>query len=88
VGGRTPIDLSSTVSTNIDKRDKLSHKFQSSSATTGEFELPPTAALIFPGLDFVAAQKADDAAGFKNKMKRGKLFVDDYFDRRARSKFV
>lgn len=47
-----------------------------------------TAELIFPGLDFLATATKDEQKGFKKKMERSKLFVDDYMGRRAQAKFV
>lgn len=47
-----------------------------------------TAQLIFPGLDLLATVSKDEEKGLKKKMQRGKLFVDDYMDRRAQAKFV
>lgn len=47
-----------------------------------------TAELVFPGLDYVASVPKEESQGLKNKMKRGKLFVDDYMDRKAQARFV
>ena len=66
----------------------MSHKFKSSSGTTSEFEFMQTAELVFPGLDYLVAVPKEESQGLKSKMKRGKLFVDDYMDRRAQAKFV
>jgi hypothetical protein len=85
------VNITSTISGNMANKDRTSHKFQYSSGTTGEFEFPPTAApLVFPGLDYIALQSNDDeeAKKMKNRLKRGKLFVDNYMDRRAQAKFV
>jgi hypothetical protein len=90
VDSQTQVNITSTISGNMANRDRTSHKFQYSSGTTGKFEFPPTAPLVFPGLDYIALQSNDDeeAKKMKNRLKRGKLFVDNYMDRRAQAKFV
>lgn len=66
----------------------MSHKLQSSNGVTNGMESLQTAQLIFPGLDLLATVSKDEEKGLKKKMQRGKLFVDDYMDRRAQAKFV
>lgn len=54
----------------------------SDGVTYGELELPKAASLVFPILD-----KKPDAR--KRKMfTRGKNFVDDYYDKRSRARYV
>lgn len=47
-----------------------------------------TAQLIFPGLDFLATIGKEEQKGLKKKIKRGRMFVDDYMDRKAQAQFV
>jgi hypothetical protein len=85
---RANVDVNTTIQNNLDAQGKMSHKFQSSNGITSSFEYMQTAELVFPGLDYLAMATAPKEAGFKNKMKRGKRFVDEYMDRRAQAKFV
>ncbi|KAH8690787.1 hypothetical protein BGW36DRAFT_432572 [Talaromyces proteolyticus] len=85
---RTNVDINTTIQNTMDSQGRLSHKFQSSNAITNGMESMQTAELIFPGLDFLATTTKDEQKGFKKKMQRGKLFVDDYMDRRAQAKFL
>ncbi|EED14414.1 conserved hypothetical protein [Talaromyces stipitatus ATCC 10500] len=86
----TDVDLiNNTIQNSLNSQGKLSHKFQSSSGTTREFEFMQTAELVFPGLDYLASvPQGKESQGLKNKIKRGKLFVDDYMDRKAQAKFA
>lgn len=85
---RTNASVDTTIQKAIDTRGKKSHKFQSSNGVTNGMENMQVAELIFPGLDFLATASKDEQKGFKSKMSRGKLFIDDYLDRRAQAKFV
>jgi hypothetical protein len=85
---RTNIDVNATIQNTMDSQGRMSHKFQSSNGVTNGMESMQTAELIFPGLDILATATNDEQKGFKKKMERGKLFVDDYMDRRAQAKFV
>ncbi|KAJ5098825.1 hypothetical protein N7532_005826 [Penicillium argentinense] len=86
-GPRTNIDINTTIQNSIDSQGKMSHKFQSSNGVNNGMVSIKTAQLVFPGLDFLATVSKDEQKGFKKKMERGKLFVDDYMDRRAQAKF-
>ncbi|OKL62336.1 hypothetical protein UA08_02290 [Talaromyces atroroseus] len=83
---RANVDLNTTIQDTMNSQGRASHKFSSSNGITSEFEFMQTAELVYPGLDYLAA--APKEAGFKNKLKRGKLFVDEYMDKRAQAKFV
>lgn len=85
---RTNVAINTTIQDTMNSRGSMSHKFQSSNGVTNGMESMQTAELIFPGLDFLAAVTKDEQKGFKKKMERGKLFVDDYMDRKAQAKFV
>ncbi|KAJ5618942.1 hypothetical protein N7510_002926 [Penicillium lagena] len=85
---RTNVDVNATIQNTMDSQGRMSHKFQSSNGVTNGMESIQTAELIFPGLDFLATATRDEQRGFKKKMERGKLFVDDYMDRRAQTKFL
>lgn len=68
---------------------KIRHNLRASSGDTyGDLEFPETAPLIFPGLDYLAAQTDEDAVSKRNNLKKGREFVEDYLDRRAQAKFV
>lgn len=84
----TNVDLNTVIQKTENTQGKMSHKFKSSSGTTSDFEFMQTAELVFPGLDYLAAVPKEESQGLKNKIKRGKLFVDDYMDRKAQAKFV
>ncbi|KAF3385681.1 hypothetical protein DPV78_012436 [Talaromyces pinophilus] len=84
----TNVDLNTLIQKTENTQGKMSHKFKSSSGTTSEFEFMQTAELVFPGLDYLAAVPKEESQGLKSKIKRGKLFVDDYMDRRAQAKFA
>ncbi|KAJ5081225.1 hypothetical protein N7456_013463 [Penicillium angulare] len=84
---RTNMNVTDTIHNTMDTQGRKSHKFQYSNGVTNGMESIQTAELIFPGLDLLATMGNNEQAGFKNKMKRGKLFVDDYMDRKARAKF-
>lgn len=82
------VDIDSVIQKTENTQGKMSHKFKSSSGTGCELEFMQTAELVFPELDNVATVSKEELKGLKNKMKRGKKFVDNYFDRKARAKFV
>lgn len=84
----TNVDLNTTVQKTESTQGKLSHKLKASSGTTSEFEFTQTAELVFPGLDYLAAVPKEESQGLKSKMKRGRMFVNDYMDRKAQAKFV
>lgn len=84
----TNVDLNTVIQKTENTAGKMSHKLKASSGTTSEFEFMQTAELVFPGLDYLASVPKEESQGLKNKMKRGKLFVDDYMDRKAQAKFV
>ena len=68
---------------------KIKHNLQSSSGKTyGELDFPETAPLVFPALDKLAEQKGEEAGKKREKMKKGKNFIDEYYDRRAQASFV
>ncbi|EEA19966.1 conserved hypothetical protein [Talaromyces marneffei ATCC 18224] len=84
----TNVDLNAVIQKAENTQGKMSHKFKSSSGTTSEFEFMQTAELVFPGLDYLAAVPKEESRGLKYKIKRGKLFVNDYMDRKAQAKFA
>lgn len=84
----TNVDLNTIIQRTELSQGKMSHKFKSSSGETSNFEFMQTAELVFPGLDYLASVPKEESQGLKNKMKRGKLFVDDYLDRKGQAKFV
>ncbi|PYH40048.1 uncharacterized protein BP01DRAFT_396153 [Aspergillus saccharolyticus JOP 1030-1] len=83
----TNIDINSTVQNTMDSQGRMSHRFQSSNGVTNGMESIQMAELIFPGLDLLATRSKEEQTGFKKRLERGKLFVDDYMDRRAQAKF-
>ncbi|KAI9928694.1 hypothetical protein ASPWEDRAFT_103026 [Aspergillus wentii DTO 134E9] len=88
VNARTNVNVHTTIQNTIDGQGKMKHKFQSSNGITNGMENMQTAQLVFPGLDLLASATDNEQKGFKEKMKRGKLFVDDYMDRKAQAKFI
>ncbi|RAL16213.1 uncharacterized protein BO97DRAFT_440028 [Aspergillus homomorphus CBS 101889] len=85
---RINMNINTTVQNTMDSQGRMSHKFQSSNGVTNGMESMQTAELVFPGLDFLATATQDEQAGFKKKLARGKMFVDDYLDRKAQAKFL
>lgn len=85
---RTNMNVTDTIHNTLDTQGRKSHKFQGSNGVTNGIESIQTAKLIFPGLDLLATMPKEEQTGFKSKMKRGKMFVDDYMDRKAQAKFV
>lgn len=87
----TVIDLNSLVSKaakggDSDMLSRLHHRFKSSDGKTYGNMFPEVAPLIFPQIDQL---DSDRNAGEKiSKMKKGKEFVGEYLDKRARAKFV
>jgi hypothetical protein len=82
------VDITQTISSSLTPADsgfkqQLKNLRISSGETHGELELPEVAPLIFPGLDEVAMQSEE-----ANKVKKGREFVADYFDRRAQATYV
>lgn len=62
---------------------RLSQSIRSSDGTTyQEAELPKAASLVFPDPDELLGARR------RNTFKRTKLFVDDYYDRRGKARFV
>ncbi|KAL2012543.1 hypothetical protein VTN00DRAFT_68 [Thermoascus crustaceus] len=91
----TSVDLASAISASqLDPaesgiRQKIRHNLRASSGDTyGDLEFPETAPLIFPGLDYLAAQTDEGAAETRSNLKKGREFVEDYLDRRAQAKFA
>ncbi|KAH9992688.1 hypothetical protein F4779DRAFT_609116 [Xylariaceae sp. FL0662B] len=88
------VDINSTVSAALTSYESgVRNKFQSSNGKTyGEFAFPAAAPLVFPALD--ASIDSDDVAegnhkeGLKQKLQRGKAFIDDYYDRRAQAEYA
>ncbi|KAJ5241589.1 uncharacterized protein N7469_003180 [Penicillium citrinum] len=87
----TVIDLNSLVSKaakggDSDMLSRLHHRFKSSDGKTYGNMFPEVAPLIFPQIDQL---DSDRNAGEKvSKMKKGKEFVGEYLDKRARAKFT
>ena len=87
------VDLSATISSALHSKQstvgKVKNNLKSSSGSSyGEIELPAAAELVFPALDDLAAVEGGEAEGKRKNMKKSKVFVEEYFDRRARAKFV
>ena len=69
--------------------EKIKKNFRSSSGNTyGELEFPEVAPLIFPALDKLAEQTGEEGVRKRDKLKKKAKFVDEYWDKRARAKFV
>ena len=91
---KTNMDINATVQKNLhgQTNGSLSHKFQSSNGVTNGvtngLEMMVTAELTFPGLDLIGRTTTGDQKGIGKKLGRGKMFVEDYLDRRAQAKFV
>ena len=85
---RTNSNVNTTIQNTIDGQGRISHNFQSSNGVTNGMESIQTAQLIFPGLDLLARVSKEEEKSLKKRMQRGKLFVDDYIDRRAQARFV
>ncbi|KAH8808790.1 hypothetical protein F5884DRAFT_382191 [Xylogone sp. PMI_703] len=92
----TSVNLTTTISTAIDEHDtsptgmsKLKHNLQRSSGNTyGEVDFPETAPLIFPGLDKLQEHTSEEAKSKREKLKRTKKFVSEYYDRRAQAEYA
>lgn len=86
-------DLSSAIVTSTEQggsgmRNKLKHALKASDGKThGTLPYSETAPLVFPDLDELEAHGGDAQAKLK-AMKTRKEFVEDYWDRRERAKFV
>jgi hypothetical protein len=91
--GRTDtIDITSRISakvSNSSTTQRLKNQFQSSDGDTyGNLAFPEVAPLVFPALDELADATTEEAARKRDKLKRAKNFVSEYFDRRAVAKYV
>ena len=60
----------------------------SNGKTHGEFQWPEVAPLIYPGLDTLAATSDEEVKAKRSSLKKKRVFVEDYMDRRAQAKFV
>lgn len=80
-----PSDMASTVANAMKNTSKLK---SSHGKTFGEGMFPEVAPLVFPELDQLQNQTGSQAVGTKQKLKREQAFVNDYLDRRSRSKYV
>ena len=60
----------------------------SNGKTHGEFQWPEVAPLIYPGLDALAATSDEEGKAKRSSLKKRRVFVEDYMDRRAQAKFV
>ncbi|RDW71046.1 hypothetical protein BP6252_07609 [Coleophoma cylindrospora] len=78
------VSMPMNVASAVDSRNK----FKASSAKShGESLFPEVAPLIFPALDHLD-QAGEEVLRTRNKLKKGKSFVDDYMDRRATAKYA
>lgn len=92
----TAVDLSSTISATIQQRStpssgmsKLKNNLKRSDGNTyGELDFPEVAPLIFPALDELQETTSEEATGKREKLKRTKKFVSEYWDRRAQAEYV
>jgi len=81
------IDMSSIAAKSLETKkngmqEKIHNAFHESKGTSyGEFQLPESAPLVFPGIDKMSVEQQ----GFA---KKNKAFLGDYFDRRAQATFV
>ncbi|KAF4973314.1 hypothetical protein FSARC_389 [Fusarium sarcochroum] len=84
------VDLTSTVASSIGSyNDGLSNKFKSSSGKTyGDVALPEAAPLVFPALDVLAAADSEESSRLKQSLGEKKNYIQDYYDKRARSEFA
>ncbi|KAH8695583.1 hypothetical protein BGW36DRAFT_361273 [Talaromyces proteolyticus] len=88
LSSRVNMGVNTTIKNSVSNQNKTMHNFHSSYGTTTQFEFMQTAELVFPGLDYIAAAPGEEAKGIKSKLKRSKLFVSEYMDRKAQAKFV
>ena len=84
----TNVDLDGNIQNIETGQSKIPSKLKSSTGTATNLEFMETAELVFPGLDYIAAVPKEESQGLKNKIKRGKLFIEDYRDRKAQAQFV
>ncbi|RFU28619.1 hypothetical protein B7463_g7727, partial [Scytalidium lignicola] len=92
----TSVNLATTISTSINEHDssqsgmsKLKHNLKRSNGNTyGELDFPDTAPLIFPGLDKLQEQTSEEAKSKRDKLKKTKKFVSEYYDRRAQAEYA
>ena len=87
------LDITSTVSSRLahsdsGKVDKVVNNLRRSDGKTSELAIPKAAPLIFPALDDLAEQTGEEAVKKQNKLRKSANFAGDYFDRRARAKYV
>jgi hypothetical protein len=89
------IDITGAISSrvaaqsNTNRAHRLTDQFSSSNGnTSGDIEFPQVAPLVFPALDELADQTGEEATTKKEKLKKAKNFVSEYFDRRAVAKYV
>ncbi|KAL4891405.1 hypothetical protein BDV59DRAFT_69615 [Aspergillus ambiguus] len=67
---------------------KMKRLFRSSDGKTcGELPFPETAPLLFPDLEELGSHRNEMGASM-NKIKGRREFVEDYWDRRSRAKFI
>ena len=83
-------DLTSTISSSVNSTgSNMRQKFKASSGKSfGDLEFPEAAPLTFPALDNLADQTGEEAQRKRDKLKKGKVFVDNYWDKRAQAKYV
>lgn len=89
----SPVNLSSTIQSSLlaneSRMGKVRSRFKSSSDKTyGEMVFPEVAPLIFPKLDNLAEQTSEVARRKRDKLKKKGDFVDEYYDKRARARYV
>ncbi|GKU17249.1 unnamed protein product, partial [Fusarium langsethiae] len=84
------VDLNKTIASSMSSQDSgIANKFKRSSGKTyGDFSLPDAAPLIFPTLDALDDVDTEESKGFKKNMAAKKIFVAEYYDKRAQAEFV
>ncbi|KAI5194239.1 hypothetical protein E4T39_08719 [Aureobasidium subglaciale] len=77
------------MASNVVKSQDSRNKFKGSSGKSfGEGMFSEVAPLVFPHLDTLQDEDTPQANGVKAKLKSEKLFLEDYWDRRATAKYA
>ncbi|KAI0130458.1 hypothetical protein BJ170DRAFT_315774 [Xylariales sp. AK1849] len=84
------VDMTTTVTSAMSSYNAgVFSKFKNSSGKTyGDFDFPEAAPLVFPTLDVLGTAQGEEAAKLKDKLKKKKVFIDNYYDRREQAKYA